>query len=75
MVIAKRARLMGLVVYDFYPRWDEFLAEVTPWVTEGRLSIEEDVAVGIDSLPAHFARLMNGENTGKALVRFGEAHL
>ncbi|GGY38535.1 MDR family NADP-dependent oxidoreductase [Parvularcula lutaonensis] len=75
MIIGKRAKLMGLVVYDFYPRWDEFIAEASAWIREGRLRFQEDRANGLDALPSHFERLMNGENQGKALVQIAPEKL
>ncbi len=68
LIIGKRAKLLGLVVYDFYPRWDEFLAEAGAWVRAGQLRIAEDRAEGLENAPALFERLMNGASVGKAVV-------
>jgi len=68
MVIGKRAKLHGLVVYDFYDRWEEFLSEAAPLAREGRLTIAEDRAQGLAEAPAVFERLVSGRNTGKALI-------
>lgn len=68
LIIGKRASLHGLVVYDFYDRWAEFLAECQPLAQAGRLVIAEDVAHGLASAPAVFQRLMAGQNRGKALI-------
>lgn len=68
LVIGKRAQLMGLVVYDFYPRWDEYIAEAAPWIANGSLKFAEDRVDGLDNAPALFERLMNGKNKGKAVV-------
>ncbi|XBQ17660.1 MAG: NADP-dependent oxidoreductase [Oceanicaulis sp.] len=68
LVIGKRAKLMGLVVYDFYDRWDAFLSECALLVRNGRLTIAEDRADGLHAAPEAFARLMNGQNRGKALI-------
>jgi NADPH-dependent curcumin reductase CurA len=73
LIIGKRAAMMGLVVYDFYPRWEEWIALATPWIHEGRLAFVEDIAKGIEAAPAQFERLMRGENQGKALVQMSEA--
>ena len=67
-VIGKRATLHGLVVYDFYSRWDEFRAEVAPWVADGKLVIEEDRVEGLKSAPKLMERLVQGRNVGKAVV-------
>ncbi|MEM6651893.1 MAG: NADP-dependent oxidoreductase [Pseudomonadota bacterium] len=68
LIIGKRAQLMGLVVYDFYPRWDEYVAEAAPWIASGQLKFAEDRADGLENAPALFERLMNGKNKGKAVV-------
>lgn len=68
-IIARRAALMGLVVYDFYPRFDEWVAIAGPWLTEGRIRFSEDVSEGLESAPRQFEQLMYGRNLGKALVR------
>lgn len=71
LVIAKRASLLGLVVYDFYPAWEAFVDEASGWLREGRLTIAEDRAEGLEAAPALFERLMNGANIGKAVVTVG----
>lgn len=68
LIIGKRAQLFGLVVYDFYTRWDEYVAEAAPWIASGQLKFAEDRADGLDNAPALFERLMNGQNKGKAVV-------
>ncbi len=68
-VIAARAHLMGLVVYDFLHRRAEFLADMQPWLAQQQLVWLEDIADGFDQLPNAFVRLMQGKNIGKALVR------
>ena len=73
IIIGKRAAMLGLVVYDFYPRWDEWVAMARPWIAEGKLVSVDDVSEGVMSAPEQFARLMRGENRGKALVRMAEA--
>jgi NADPH-dependent curcumin reductase CurA len=69
--VGKRAQLFGLVVYDYYDRLAEFHKAALPLLAAGRLAFHEDRAVGLENAPAHFVRLMNGENTGKALVVVG----
>jgi NADPH-dependent curcumin reductase CurA len=67
-VIGARASLHGLVVYDFYDRWDAFTASVAPLLSTGRLRLAHDVADGLEAAPAAFERLMDGANRGKALI-------
>ncbi len=69
--VGKRAQLMGLVVYDYYARMNEFMKAVVPLVNAKRLKFHEDRASSIEKAPEHFVKLMNGQNTGKALVVIG----
>jgi NADPH-dependent curcumin reductase CurA len=69
--VLKRAVMKGLVVYDFEPEREAFFAEVAPWVAAGEVRFVEDRAAGLERAGAHFARLMRGENVGKALVVVG----
>jgi NADPH-dependent curcumin reductase len=69
VLMASRARILPLVVYDYEHRREEFLREALAWHAEGRLAFKEDIAAGLPNAPAHFCRLMRGENFGKSLVR------
>ncbi len=69
VIIARRARLMGLVVYDYYPQWDDYMRTAAEWVREGALVVAEDAVDGLENAPALFERLMDGRNIGKCLVR------
>jgi NADPH-dependent curcumin reductase CurA len=71
LVVTKRLRMQGFIVFDHYDRWPAFLAEVGPWVREGSVRYRETVVDGIESAPAAFIGLLAGENTGKMLVRVG----
>jgi NADPH-dependent curcumin reductase len=68
LIIAKRASLMGLVVYDYYPRWNEWAALGAQWLADGHLRFAEDRVDGLENAPALFERLMAGANVGKAVV-------
>ncbi len=69
--IMKRAVMKGLVVYDFEPQRQQFFDEVAPLVAAGKIRYLEDRVSGIERTGTHFARLMRGENVGKALVVLG----
>jgi NADPH-dependent curcumin reductase len=68
-IIQSWATLKGLVVYDFEHFRDEMIVEHRRLIRAGRLAWREDVTVGLKNAPAAFARLMRGENQGKAVVR------
>lgn len=67
-MVGKRASVQGLVVYDFYGRWDEFRKEVAPWVKSGKVTIAEDKVKGLKNAPKLMEKLMAGKNIGKCIV-------
>jgi NADPH-dependent curcumin reductase CurA len=68
-VIGARAHLMGLVVYDYFPRMTEFQAYARTLIAQRKLRALEDISLGIEQTPAAFVKLMRGENFGKVLVK------
>jgi NADPH-dependent curcumin reductase CurA len=70
-VVTKRLRIQGFIVRDHNARFGDFLREVGPWVAEGKIECRETMIDGIENLPAAFAGLFRGDNTGKMLVRVG----
>ena len=70
-VIGARATMTGFVVYDHYPKWDEFHTACSQWINAGDIRFLEDRADGLAEAPGHFSRLMRGENFGKSLVVVG----
>lgn len=71
VMVAKRAAVMGLVVYDYFNRMDEWVSLGARWLHEGKLVQVEDVAHGIANAPEQFERMLRGQHLGKALVRIG----
>lgn len=70
-LIATRASLHGLVMFDWMHRREEAVKRLSRWHSAGLLKFREDVADGFDAVPAAFLRMMAGENFGKQLVRLG----
>jgi len=68
-VVAARATIRGLVVYDHIHRLAEMQRVIGKWIRDGRFKYREDVTEGLENAPDAFCRLMRGENFGKALVR------
>jgi NADPH-dependent curcumin reductase CurA len=70
-VVSKRLRIQGFIVTDHGARFGDFVREVGPWVADGNVQYRETVLDGIENVPAAFAGLFHGDNTGKMLVRVG----
>jgi len=69
MIVGKRANIMGLVVYDYYDRWDAFRAEIAPHVKSGAINYVHDEVEGLAEAGALMERLVAGKNFGKAVVK------
>lgn len=67
---ARGVTVSGLFVGDYVEtHHDAFLADMVPWVAEGRVRYREDIREGLETLPAAFSELLKGGNFGKMLVR------
>lgn len=68
-LLVKRARMQGVLVFDYAHRFPEALARLAGWVRSGELRYAEDILEGIDAAPDAIASLYRGENRGKRLIR------
>ena len=71
MVVTKRLRMQGFIVFDHYDRFPAFLAEVAPRRADGTIRYRETVVDGIENAPEAFIGMLDGANIGKMLVRVG----
>jgi NADPH-dependent curcumin reductase CurA len=68
-IIAARIQLKGFLVFDYFPRIDEFYRDMGPWVADGTVKSRETVVDGLENMPDAFLGLFKGANVGKMLVR------
>jgi NADPH-dependent curcumin reductase CurA len=68
-ILVKRARMSGLLIFDYAHRYEEAVARLATWVREGKLHYREDIADGIEHCPDAIASLYRGDNLGKKLIR------
>ena len=71
-VLMKRARIEGFIVIDYFPRFAEFQAEMSRWVTEGKIKYDVHVVKGIENALSALGLLFTGENTGKLLLQVSD---
>ena len=69
VIISKRLRMEGFIILDYWSRIPEAIAELAPWVLSGQLVSRSHVVEGLDNAPSALRQLLNGQNTGKMLVR------
>jgi NADPH-dependent curcumin reductase CurA len=67
-VLAARAEVHGLVVYDHADLAPEHVQQVGTLMASGELVAPEDRYAGLDLAPLAFARMMSGRNVGKVVV-------
>ncbi len=70
-IVGKRIKMQGFIVSDFMDMREQFYADMSKWVSEGKVKWEETVENGIENAPKAFLNLFTGANTGKMLVKLG----
>ena len=68
-LIEKRARVEGFLVFQFADRYAEGLRQMAEWFNAGKIKIRENIVEGIENAPRAFIGMLQGQNTGKQLVK------
>lgn len=71
-ILMKRARIEGFIIIDYLPRFGEFIAEMAPWVMQGKVKYDTTIVKGIENALSSLDMLFTGANTGKLLVQVSE---
>src|ERR687890_2563910 len=69
--ITNRLKMQGFIVRDHYNMLNEFYADMSRWISQGKIKWNETVFEGLENAPKAFLALFKGENTGKMLVKIG----
>ena len=72
-LLVNRARMEGIVVFDYADRYHLAIAEMAGYLKDGRMNSKEDVVVGLDKFPETLLKLFNGENFGKLVLEVAKA--
>jgi hypothetical protein len=72
-LLVNRARMEGIVVFDYADRYHLAIAEMAGYLKDGRMKSKEDVVVGLDKFPETLLKLFNGENFGKLVLEVAKA--
>ena len=70
-LLVRRARMEGLIVFDFLERYPEGMKQMAEWLNTGKLKYREDIVEGLESMPKAFIGLLRGENFGKLMIKAG----
>jgi NADPH-dependent curcumin reductase len=68
-LLVNRARMEGMVVFDYASRYPEGIAALAKYLKEGKLKSREDIVVGLETFPTTLLKLFNGENFGKLVLQ------
>jgi len=68
-LLVNRARMEGMVVFDYAERYPEAIREIAGWMSAGRLKTREDVVEGLDTFPDRLLMLFSGANFGKLVLK------
>lgn len=72
-LLVNRARMEGMVVFDYAPRYMEAIAEMAVYLKDGRMKSKEDVVRGtVADFPATLPKLFRGENFGKLVLQLAD---
>ena len=68
-LLVKRAKIEGLLVLDYFDRYQEIYDQLAQWFKDGKLKNKEDISDGLLTAPASLVKILNGLNLGKQLVK------
>ena len=68
-LVYKQAEMHGYYVQNFKHRYEEAHSVLGEMFRDGRMSYNEDILDGIESMPLQLIRILKGENFGIPLVR------
>jgi NADPH-dependent curcumin reductase len=71
-LLVNRARMEGIVVFDYTDRFPQAVAEMAGYLKDGRMKSKEDVVVGLETFPETLLKLFNGENFGKLVLQVAQ---
>ncbi|MET0335987.1 MAG: NADP-dependent oxidoreductase, partial [Rhizobacter sp.] len=69
-LLVNRARMEGMVVFDYIDRYPQAIAEMSGYLKAGKMKSKEDVATGgVKAFPETLLKLFSGANFGKLVLQ------
>jgi NADPH-dependent curcumin reductase CurA len=72
-LLVNRARMEGIVVFDYADRYHLGVAAMAKWMKEGTFKSKEDVVEGLSTFPETLLMLFEGKNFGKLVLKVADA--
>ena len=71
-LLVNRARMEGIVVFDWAGRYGEGVKQIAQWMQEGKFKSREDVVDGLNTFPETLNMLFEGKNFGKLVLKVAD---
>jgi len=68
-LIKNSSSMQGFIIFDYKDRHPEGIQQIAQWLQEGKLTYEETIKEGFETIPQAFIDLFDGKNKGKMLVK------
>lgn len=69
LLLVNRARIEGIVVFDYAARYGVAIAEMAGYLKDGKMRSKEDIVVGIETFPETFLKLLIARILGNWFCR------
>jgi len=69
LAVSHRLKLQGFIWSDHFDILSEFNANMSKWITDGRIKLKESIFEGLENAPRAFVSLFKGNIVGRTLVR------
>ena len=71
-LLVNRARMEGIVVFDYADRYQTAVTQMAQWMKEGTFKTREDIVHGLKNFPEALLMLFEGKNFGKLVLQVAE---
>ena len=68
-LLVNRARMEGMVVFDYASRYSEAVQAMSGWLAQGKFKTREDIVQGFTNFPDTLLMLFAGKNFGKLILQ------
>ncbi len=72
-LLVNRARMEGMVVFDYASRYPHAINDIAGWIAAGKLKSREDIVEGLENFSEALLKLFSGENFGKLVLKVADA--
>jgi NADPH-dependent curcumin reductase CurA len=72
-ILVRRLTIRGFIVSDLTKDHPEFQEAMSEWLRSGQIRLETTLYQGFDQIVPAFLAMLEGQNTGKSIIRIAEA--